>query len=430
MSSATGSGSDGGRFPILAYPAFVRLWTADAVSTLGLFISTLALQFVMIDQLGADQADIGYVRFASGLPMLLFGLLSGVWLDRMRRRPVLIAANTLAAVCFGTIAAMALSGVLTTAVLAALVFVLGTSTVFYHAAHQSYLPSLVPARLLPRANARVEQTMTVAESVGPLISGVLIRALSAPLALVVSAATRAFAAIVLITGPTPEMPKASPARRHLLRELAQGARWVYRHRMLAPYAIALHVWFFFFSLVTTLYVFYASVDLGLSEIAVGLTIAVGGLTGFLGAGASPRFGERFGVGPAFVMCLWLTPASFLALVFAPPGPAAVVVLGLAYAVNGFGMGLEGPLTLSYRNAVTPDRLRGRMNATIRTGNWSLAAIAGPIAGLVAVSWGNRTTIAIAVAGLVVAAGLVSLSAFRGARMPDDDGPSHVPESPD
>ncbi len=165
---------------MLVYPGFVRLWLAGTVSWLGTFTFGLALQLLLIETLDADQAAIGFVRSAQWVPALAIGMLAGVLIDRVRRRPVLIAADTVTALATGGIGALALAGLLTVPVLAGLVALVGAASMFYHAAHQSYLPRLVPTGLLPVANARIEQTMTAAEAVGPLVAGALVRFLSAP----------------------------------------------------------------------------------------------------------------------------------------------------------------------------------------------------------------------------------------------------------
>lgn len=220
---------------ILAYPAFVRLWVADTVSWLGTFSSGLAIQFLLIQTLGADQTALGVVRSAQWLPALALGLFAGVLIDRVRRRPVLIAADTLSAVLFGLIGALALTGALTIPLLAVLLFGVGSASVFFHAAHQSFLPRLVPTRMLPVANARIEQTMAAAESVGPLVAGALVRFLSAPVAVLLTATTYAVSAAVRCTIRAQEPEPQSHPDRQLWRELKEGARWVYHHRTLAPY---------------------------------------------------------------------------------------------------------------------------------------------------------------------------------------------------
>ena len=403
---------------MLAYPAFVRLWLAGTVSWLGTFSFGLAVQLLLIETLSADQAAIGLVRSAQWVPALAIGLLAGVLADRMRRRPVLVAADTVTAVATGAIGALALTGLLTVPVLAALVALVGTASMFYHAAHQSYLPRLVPMDLLPVANARIEQAMTAAEAIGPLAGGALVRLLSAPVAILFTAASRALSAVLLATIRVEEPAVQRQPDRHLWRELKEGASWVYHHRTLAPYAVSLHLWFFFNSAIMTVFVFHATEELRLDALTVGLVLSCAGVSGVLGAGLAPRAAERFGLGPVCVVADWSHPLAFLFLLLAPPGPTGAALLVVGQLVYGLGAGLKGPLDLSYRNAVTPDRLRARMNGTIRSFNWGSIAVAAPLAGLAATTYGNRWVIAVGIVGLTAAALTLTLSPFRTAVMPE------------
>ncbi len=403
---------------MLAYPAFVRLWLAGTVSWLGMFSFGLALQLLLIESLSADQAAIGFVRSAQWAPALAIGLVAGVLTDRVRRRPVLVAADTATALATGAIGALALTGLLTVPVLAALVAVVGAASMFYHAAHQSYLPGLVPTALLPVANARIEQSMTAAESVSPLLGGALVRFLSAPVAILFTAAGKAASAVLLATIRVDEPAPRRQPDRHLWRELKEGGRWVYRHRALAPYAVALHLWFLFNSAVMTVFVFHATETLGLDALTVGLVLSCAGVGGVIGAGLAPQAAKRFGLGPVCVAADWLHPPAFLFLLLAAPGPTGAALLVVGQLVYGLGAGLKGPLDLSYRNAVTPDRLRARMNGTIRSFNWGSIAVAAPLAGLAATMYGNRWVIAVGIAGLMAAALILTLSPFRIAVMPE------------
>lgn len=406
---------------MLTYPGFVRLWLAGTASWLGTFTFGLALQLLLIETLKADQTDLGIVRSAQWLPALVLGLLAGVLVDRVRRRPVLIAAETVTAVATGAIGALALADRLTVPVLAVLVALVGGSAMFYHAAHQSYLPRLVPTALLPSANARIEQAMTAAEAVGPLVAGTLVKVLSAPVAVLLTAAAKAVSAVVTAGIRVEESPPAPRPDRHLGRELREGASWVYRHRVLAPYAIALHLWFVCNAALMTLYVFHATQVLGLGAVTVGLVLSVAGISGVLGAGLAPRAARRFGLGRVCVAAEWLHPLAFVLLLLAPVGTAGVVVLIAGQVLSGLGAGLKGPLDLSYRNAVTPDRLRARMNGTIRAVNWGSIAVSAPIAGLAATTYGNRPVIAAGILGLAIAALILTLSPFREAEMPEGEG---------
>lgn len=405
---------------VFSYPAFVRLWISDTTKWLGVFTSGLALQLLLIETLGADQVELGLVKSAQWLPMLLFGLVAGVLIDRVRRQPVLVVGDAVCALAFGAIGVLGLLGHLTVPIVAGLVFVAGTASLSATAAHQSFLPRLVPTSQLSRANARIEQSMTAAEATGPLLAGVLVRVASAPVAVLVNATTYAVSALVLCTIRASEPAPARTSDRHLWRELREGARWVYRHPTLAPYAIGLHTWFFFNSAVMTILVFFASEELGLGPVAIGLVLASAGLTGVAAAGVTPRMADRFGAGPVMCGAAWLAPVAFLCAALAPAGGAGLPVLVAGQLVYGVSNGLRGPLEMSYRNAVTPDRLRARMNSTIRSLNWGTITVSAPLAGWFAVTFGNRPTILVCVVGLVVAALIPTLSPFRTVVMPDDD----------
>ncbi|HEU5143864.1 MAG TPA: MFS transporter, partial [Dermatophilaceae bacterium] len=242
-------------------PTFVRFWFADAVSNLGTFVSTLAIQLLLIETMHADQTAVGAVRAAQWAPYLLFGLLAGVVVDRVRRRRLLVLADIVSALALGAAGVLAMAGTLTVPVLALLIFVAGAASMFFAAAQQSLLPSLVGPAYLPTAWARLEQTYSVTQSAGPLVAGALVRLLSAPVAILVDAVSYAVSAVVLGTIRLEEAKPRGRADSHVLRELREGAAWVYRHRVLGPYAVSLHLTFFFNSVVTTVLVYFASTEL-------------------------------------------------------------------------------------------------------------------------------------------------------------------------
>jgi len=397
------------------HASFARFWFADAVSNLGTFVSALALQLLLIETLHADQVALGVVRSAQWLPYLLFGLVAGVVVDRVRRRPLLIGADVLCAAVLGAVGFLALTGRLTVPLLAVLVFVVGSASMFFSAAHLSLLPTIVEPAWLPTANARLTQTYSATQSLGPLVGGALVRLLSAPVAVLVDAASYAVSAVVLATLRVDERrpePAAEERPRRVWTELREGAAWVYRHATLGPYAISLHLWFFANSMVTTVLVFFATTELGLDALGIGLVLAATGVTGVVGAGLAPRLGTRFGTGRVVVATEWASPLAYALLLLVRPGPWAVTWLVLANALFGFAMGLKDPLTMSYRNLVTPDRLRGRMNATIRSFNWGSIAVAAPLGGWLAASFGNRVAIGGGVIGLAGSALWLWCSPYR------------------
>ncbi len=179
------------------HPAYVRFWAADTVSMFGTHVTTLALQVLAVVTLHASATWLGVLNGARWVPYLLFGLVAGVLVDRYRRRPVLVGADLARAVLLGLIPVLAWADRLTMPALVAVVTAFGALSLLYDAAHQSYLPRLVPRELLTQANARMEQSAAVAQTTGPVLAGFLVKAVGAPLAILVDAASYLVSGLVL-----------------------------------------------------------------------------------------------------------------------------------------------------------------------------------------------------------------------------------------
>jgi MFS family permease len=407
----------GGLGRVLRYPGFVRLWLADGLSNFGIFIFGLSLQLLLIQSLGANQLEIGWVRSAQWLPSLLFGLIAGVIVDRVRRRRLLIATDIVSCLVLLAIAALGLVGALSPLGVMVLVFLLGTVAVLQGGAHQSFTADLLPPSLLATGNVVLAQTYTAAQTLGPPLAGVLAGLMGAPATMLINAATYAVSA-VLLTGVPETQPPPARAPSSVMTDLREGFVWVYRHPFLMPYATCLHVWFIANAIAGTVYIFHAT-RLGLDGAAVGVTLGAAGLAGILGAGLAERAARRLGIGRAILGCDFLTGLGWLLAALAPAGGAALPVLILAQAVYGIGFGLRGPLEASWRNAVTPTGLRGRMNTTIRSINWGLIAVAAPLGGSLALQFGDRVALGIAGTLMLATGTTLMLSRFRDAAMPAD-----------
>lgn len=402
---------------LLQYPGFVRLWVADGLSNFGTFIFGLSLQLLLIHVLNADQLEIGWVRSAQWLPSLLFGLVAGVIVDRMRRRKLLIATDIASCVLLLAIAGLAVFGVLSPLGVTVLVFLLGTAAVLQGGAHQSFTADLLPPSLLASGNVALTQTYTAAQTLGPLLAGVLAGVIGAPVTMLINAATYA-ASAVLLAGIPDMQPSKRRAPSSVGADLREGIAWVYRHPFLAPYALCLHAWFIGNAIAGTVYIFHAT-SLGLDGGAVGLTLGVAGLAGVLGAGLAEWTARVLGTGKAILFCDYLTGAAWLMVAVTPQSGLALYALCAAQIVYGVGFGLRGPLEMSFRNAVTPSSLRGRMNTTIRSINWGLIAAAAPLGGWLALQFGDRAALAIAGTTMVGTGTVLLFSRFRDASMPAD-----------
>src|SRR5215207_2243361 len=210
---------------------FRLVWTASTVSGFGSQITMFAVAVLIVRTLGGTPADVGLVNSARWLPYLLLGLVVGALVDPVRRVPVLIV----------------------------IMAVFGLASLVNDAAHQSFLPRLLPRDALPRANARLEQSSAAAETSGPAMAGGLVSWLGAPVAVLVDAAS--YLASALLTARIPIEDPPAPAREPLLREIREGLGWVYGHRTLRPLALSTHGWTLFAAVLGTVYVPYALLEL-------------------------------------------------------------------------------------------------------------------------------------------------------------------------
>lgn len=405
-------------------PAFVRFWAASTISDFGTYVTTLALQVLVVTTLAGTVTDVGLVNAARWLPYLVLGLVAGVVADRMRRRPLLVGTDLARAVLLGVIPLLALTGVLTVPLLAAVMVAFGTLSLFNDAAHQSFLPRLVPRRLLTPANARLEQSTAMAQTTGPVVAGGLVSWLGAPLAVLVDAASYLASGLLTARVRAEDPPPAAPARPAIVSEAREGLSWVYRHRTLRPLALATHAWFLCFSILNTVYVPFALRDLGFDAFVLGVTFALAGVGALVGTGLSTRLSRALGVCPTIAGSRGFEAAGFAIVALAPAagGWPAVAMVGAGQLLFGFGFGAQGPIEMSYRQSVTPDRLQGRMNSTMRSMNRAAIVVGAPLGGLVADTAGHRPALWIGIAGLAAGALALSRSGLRHAHAGDEPPP--------
>ncbi|WP_211336220.1 MFS transporter [Nocardia tenerifensis] len=402
------------RHPLLSTPSFVRFWLADSVSIFGTYITAQALQLLAVATLSASPFEVGVLRAAQWTPYLAFGLFVGVWIDRYRRKPVLVAADLIRAGVLASIPLAAAFHVLTMPMLIMLVLIFGAVSLAYDAAHQSFLPGLVPARVLTRANVRLEQSAAVAQVAGQGIAGWLIKIVGPPLAILVDAVSYVISGFIVAGLRVAERPR-TPARNYR-NEFRDGLRWVYGHAGLAPLVISTHVWFFFTSMVAALYAYFVVVEVGFDATAHGLTLAVGGGGAVAGSSIAGWVERRGGIGPAIIGCRWLSGLGYLLIPLAHNGKSGFAMLCVAQFLFWLSIGVSSPLEMSYRQSVTPDRLLGRVNATARSMNRGAVVLGAPIGGALAQWLGLRPTLWIAVGGVFCSAAMVGGSRFRHARM--------------
>ena len=396
---------------------FVRLWAAQTVSLFGSQVTTLALPLTAALTLKATPAQMGVLGAAQFAPFLLIGLVAGVWVDRRRRRPVMIAADVGRAVLLALIPTLALLNVLRIEQVYVIAFLAGALTLFFDVAYTSYLPSLVARDRLSEGNAKLEGSAAVAELAGPGVGGVLAQILSPPLALVVDAVSFVFSALSLRTIRVAEPEPVPHARDEgVWRDIGQGLRVLLGNRLTRATVSAAATLVLCSSIGSSVYVLYLIRVLHLPPALVGLVYLASGLGSFPGAILCGKVTRRLGVGRAIVVAVFaMSGARLLILAASGPVVVALAILMVAEAFGGFAAIIWDINQLSLRQGLTPQYLLGRMNASFRFIVWGMMPLGALLGGVLGAQIGLSAALAVSVVGGLLAPLWVLFSPVRQLR---------------
>jgi MFS family permease len=390
------------------------------VSGFGSYVTVLAVRVLVVVTLHGSAFQVGLVNAAGWLPYLLFGVLTGVLVDRARRRPLLVATDLARGVLLLAVPLLAVSHQLNLAVLITVMVVFGALSLINDAAFQSFVPRLVPAALLIAAHARLDQSDAVAQTSGPALAGGLVSLVGAPWAVLVDAVSYVVSGVLIaritVTEPPPRPRQVSGGG--IRGEALEGLRWVYGHPTLRPFAVGTHVWFIFNGVAGAVLVPFALQTLGLTPFGLGLALSAAGVGGLLGSLAATRLGARFGVGRVVIACWTVQGVAYALLALTSARWSGWLLFGAGQLLFGLGLGAENSPSMGYRQAVTPDRLQGRMNTTMRSLNRAMIVVGAPLGGLLADRIGYRPMLWIVAAGFATVAVGLGLSRYRNARLGD------------
>ena len=400
---------------------FLLLWAGQTVSLFGSQITTLALPLLAALGLGASPAQLGLLMAAGTIPDLMISLVAGVWVDRLRRRPLLILADLGRAALLLAIPIAALAGALQFWLLVVVAFGHGLLTTLFGIAYLSYLPALVPRGALVAANSRLTGSSTVADVAGPGVAGALVQAISAPVAILLDACSYLLSGLLLWRIRAVE-PPPNAAREGLWREIGAGLRLVGGSPLLRALAGTTATFNFFDSFLGAVYILFLTRTLALGPVGVGAVFAIGGLGGLLGAAVAGRVGRRWGIGHTLAGTIALAGVGELAIGLAGgPQFVAFAIVGLAEATVQGASTIFGINGVSLRQAATPDHLLGRMNATLRMFRTGLVPLGAILGGLVAERYGLRPAMLIAGFGTLLAVLWVVASPVLGMRTVEEAG---------
>ena len=345
---------------------FRRLWGALSVSLLGTQVTALALPLIAAVMLDASPLQMGLLVAAGQFPFLLVSLPAGVWADHVRRRPLLVGTDLGSALLLLSVPLAAALGRLHFPHLCLVAFGVGALGVVGEVAHYAYTPSLLGRERLVEGNSRFQISHSAAAAAGPGLAGLLIQLLTAPVAVLLDAASFLLSALLVGTIARPEPPPQPDRAVPVRQSIATGLQALLGHRLLRPIVLASATASVCQNAVVALFLLYATRDLGLDAVTIGFVFAVGGGFAIPGALLAPRVARRFGVGTAIIGG-WILAALAGLLVPLAAGPplAVIAVLAASKALDGATETVANIYQWTLRQIVTPDGLQARVTASHR-----------------------------------------------------------------
>ena len=395
-------------------PDFRKLWVSLTVTSFGAQITNLALPLTAALLLHATPLQMGILIALETLPFALVSLHAGVLLDRVRKLPVVIATNLARGLALLAIPVAAWTGMLSVELLYAVGFFCGVQNVIGGAAYQVLLAQLAGRKRLVEANAKIALGETSSALVGPGLAGGLIQLLTAPVAILVDALAFLWSALWLRRVRAPQDVPHDGPRGAIGTEIAEGLKLVFGNPTLFALAWLAAVWQFLHHMQIAVLILFATRELGMSAGAIGFVYMLGGVGCVIAAASAEKLSARFGIGPVIVHGLILTALAWQAFgLIGGPVWLATLLLGLVMLMFDFGGVLYGVNYLALRQAITPDRLLGRMTATMRFLTVAMAPLGSLVGGALATWIGLRgTLLTVGVLGLLLAAAAVLWSPVR------------------
>jgi MFS family permease len=402
---------------------FLRLWSGQTLSVFGSMIGGTAMTFTATLFLRATPFQMGVLNAMQVAPAFLGGLFAGAWVDRMRRRPLLIGTDLGRALVLSCIPLAAFAGRLRIELLYLVAVVVSMLTVIFDVAYHSYLPGLIGKSDLVEGNSKLSASAAAAEFGGFSIAGWLVQTLTAPFAILIDAGSFVVSAITVGLIRAREQSIIPQAHADMRQEIAQGLQFVWRMPLLRATALATLILGLSRGICGALVVFYMNRDLGFTPGILGLIWAVGAVSSSIGAAFTPLLTRRLGAGPA--MILGLT-AFGVSLFFIPMARGATLLSATLLVAQQLGDGfyvVYDVTQVSIRQKITSEHLLGRVNATFQFLSLGTSLLGSLLGGLLSEVLGVRSVLVLG--GCVTLLAALMLAAppvrrFGGTAVADDD----------
>jgi predicted MFS family arabinose efflux permease len=371
---------------------FMLLWSGQVVSTLGSMTSQVIYPLLILAMTDSPAAAgiAGALRF---IPYLLFSLPVGALIDRWDRRRVMIVSDAGRAIAVVTIPVAMAFDALTLAQVYIVCFVEGSLFVFFNIAEVAALPRVVPRAQLPEATAYNEAGFGIAGIIGPPLGTVLYQALGRAVPFVGNALSYVVSLISLAAMRTSFRAQSAPGKRDLAAEILEGVRWLWS-KPLIRFMAFLTGGINLVNAAMPLVMIVLAKALGASDAEIGVIFSIGGIGGIVGSVVGGRIQRRFTFGQVIVATVWISALSFLLLAVVP----GFVWIGILAAVYFFVGPIYNVVQFSYRVALIPDALQGRVNSIFRLLAFGFMPIGAALSGVVIERFGVTAAV-LAIAGI-------------------------------
>jgi hypothetical protein len=380
---------------VFGNPDFVKLWAGETVSLVGNQVTLFTMPLVAILTLNATVFEVGILNALRFVPVILLSLFAGVWLDRRRRRPVLIACALCSSLLIGLVPLASALGLLSIGLLYVVTALVGALSMTFDVGALSFVPFLVPREHLAEANSKIQISTAVAGISGPGLAGLLVGLITAPITLSVDAVSYLFSAAGLIAIRKPEPAPANSVRGSVRSSIAEGFRAVFGSALLRALLAQSTTLNLFFGSFFTIFLVYAVRYLGLSPLELGIVVGSAPVGGLFGALLAARLRSALGFGVTMaVTTVGVSGGPLLLLIPRHVSPVALVVLVVAQLIYGFSISMFNVNAITLRQVLTPMRLLARMNATYRLLIYGAAPVGATAGGLLGSAVGLRSALLI------------------------------------
>lgn len=371
-------------------PDFLKFWIGQSISVFGSQFSPIAIGAIAYFTLKANGFQFGLLAFMNTIPFLTVGLLAGVYVDRHRRRRILILADLGRSLTLLSIPVSAILYTMTMNLLYVVTLVAGVLTVFFEITYQSYIPSLVEKRTIVEANSKLEATRATAQFAGPTAAGFAVSLLGAPIAVLGDTFGYLTSSISLFAIRRPD-PLPAASQHSVWHDIKEGLGVVFGDRRLRAIAATTATLNLFGSAAQAMFQPYFYGDLKMTVPQLGAAFGIGSLGGVLGALIATRVARRMGVGFSIIFGAILSSFVYLLVYFATPSDAFFIVAFVSF-VSSIGVLIYNITQVSYRQALVPLDIQGRMNATMRTIVWGVIPLGSLMGGVSSVFVGVHQTV--------------------------------------